>query len=509
MLGSRARVWSAAIAIACASLAGCGSDSQSAQQNIQTTTRGTLIYNPPFRIASVSAQAFQAQLSATAQGPQVLQLAGAPVCGVDFYHLEYYTVGGAGETTTASGALMVPTGAAPACSGPRPILLYGHGTKVDKATNLADPTDPNNGEGVLIAAVYAAQGYIVVAPNYAGYDISSLPYHPYLNGDQQSKDMIDALDAARTALPNTMSAATSDNGKLFVSGASQGGYVAMATVKALLAAGKTVVASAVASGPYAIEAMVDEVVFGAVPSGATGLFPLLVTSYQHSYGDIYKAPTDIYEQQYANGIDAILPSTTSVQNLVTTGRLPATALFNSTTPVTGNAALDALLAVPANPAFAIGFGSSNLVTNDYRVGYALDAVMHPDGAVPPAKPGLAPAAAPQNTLRIALKANDMRGGWVPESPMLMCGGDQDPTVFFANTLTMQAYWAALPPGLITVLDVNAPVTPNDPFAAAKVAFQEALAQLIATGGQAAIYTQYHSAVIPFCTAAARGFLSQF
>ena len=31
-----------------------------------------------------------------------------------------------------------------------------------------------------MAAVFAAQGYIVVAPNYAGYDGSTLDYHPYL-----------------------------------------------------------------------------------------------------------------------------------------------------------------------------------------------------------------------------------------------------------------------------------------------------------------------------------------
>jgi hypothetical protein len=504
-------VWTAAIAIACASLAGCGSDSQTTQQNTQTTTRGTLIYDPPFRIASLSAQAFQAELGATSQGSELLQLSGAPVCGVDFYHFEYYTVGGAGETTTASGALMVPTGPAPACSGPRPIVLWGHRTQFNKAVDLAniEDTSVDNIESPLLSAVFAAQGYIVVASNSAGYDTSSLPYHPYLNADQNSKDLIDALQAARTALPHTMSSATSDNGKLFVTGYSAGGFAAMATVRALQDAGKTVTASAPASGPFAIEAMFDEIFFGAVPAGGTLFAPMLVTSYQHAYGDIYKAPTDLYEAQYANGIDAILPSTTTTTNLVASGRLPATALFNSMTPVTGNAALDALLAVPANPAFAIGFGPSNLVTNAYRVSYALDAVMNPDGAVPPAKPGLGLAAAPQHPLRIALKANDMRTAWHPDSPMLMCGGDQDASVFFANTLTMQAYWAALPPGLITVLDVNAPVTPNDPFAAVKVAFQETLAQLIASGGQAAIYSQYHGMVLPFCTAAARGFFSQF
>ncbi|MGX7835761.1 hypothetical protein ACWKSR_11485, partial [Campylobacter fetus subsp. venerealis] len=89
-----------------------------------------------------------------------------------------------------------------------------HGTSADKNLNLADITNPDNGEGVLITAMFAAHGFIVVAPNYAGYDTSSLPYHPYVNADQQSKDMIDALAAARAALPHTMSSATSDNGKL-------------------------------------------------------------------------------------------------------------------------------------------------------------------------------------------------------------------------------------------------------------------------------------------------------
>src|SRR5262249_26632728 len=152
-----------------------------------------------------------------------------PVCGVDFYHVQYNTVGGAGETTTASGALMVPTGsAASRWSGPRPIGLYSHGTSPDKNLNLAEVTQTNNTEGALIAAMFAAHGFIVVAPNYVGYDTSSSSYHPYIVADQQSKDMIDALAASRSALPHTMAAATSDNGKLFITGYSQGGYVAMA-----------------------------------------------------------------------------------------------------------------------------------------------------------------------------------------------------------------------------------------------------------------------------------------
>jgi predicted dienelactone hydrolase len=496
------------IAIGCGWLSGCGSDSTSVSAGVSTDP-GTLIYDPPFRIASLNAADFGAALGATDSGKSLLAVAGTPSCGVDFYHIEYNTVGGAGEKTTASGALLVPTGASPACSGPRPIVLYAHGTQTDKTLNLADITNANNTEGALIAAVFAAQGFIVVAPNYAGYDTSTLPYHPFLNGEQQSKDMIDALTAARSALPHTMSSATSDNGKLFVTGYSQGGYVAMATHKALQAAQVPVTASAPMSGPYALEAFGDAIFFGSVDIGSTVFGDMVTTSYQRSYGNLYTAPTDVFEAAYAPSVENLLPSATPVDTLFSSGKLPQTALFNSTTPVTGNAMLDAALAVPANPVFALGFGPSNLITNNYRVAYALDAVTNPDGAVPTPQAGVPLADAPANTLRKDLKLNDMRS-WAPTSPMLLCGGDQDPTVFFSvNTGTMQAFWSGLPQNLLTVLDVNATPDPTSPFAPLQVGFQATLAGLLASGGPTAVVENYHITVAPFCTVAARGFFSQF
>ena len=57
-----------------------------------------------------------------------------------------------------------------------------------------------NSEGLILAALFAAQGYIVVAPNYAGYDSSTLSYHPYLVGSSKAKaEMMDVLTAARSA----------------------------------------------------------------------------------------------------------------------------------------------------------------------------------------------------------------------------------------------------------------------------------------------------------------------
>ncbi|HTC51839.1 MAG TPA: prolyl oligopeptidase family serine peptidase [Steroidobacteraceae bacterium] len=496
------------LAAAALGLSACGTDSTTSPASTDTG-RGTLIHDPPFRIASLDAATFTAELNATTSGAQLLQVAGTPACGVDFYYIQYNTVGGDGEATTASGALMVPTGSAAQCSGGRPIVLYAHGTDTDRSTNIADITNTSNSEGALIAAMFAAQGYIVVAPNYAGYDTSTLTYHPYLNADQQSKDMIDALTAARTALPHTLTTSTTDGGKLFITGYSQGGYVAMATHRAMQAAGMAVTAEAGMSGPYALEAFADAVFYGQVNIGSTVFTPLLVTSYQKAYGNIYQSLTDIYEPNYAPNMADVLPSTTPLDTLFSTGILPESALFNSTPPETGNANLDAALAVPANPVFAAGFGTSNLVTNAFRLAYVLDAVASPDGAVPTLTAGVPVAANPQNTLRIAFKTNDLRN-WTPMVPVLMCGGDADPTVFFLNTQVMQQYWSGLPTGLITVVDINAPVTgASDPFAAAKVGYQQTIAGIAAAQGQSAAVQATHSTEAPFCTAVARGFFAEF
>src|ERR1700689_944591 len=233
-----------AFALGAAYLSACGGSSSETGTASSSTSPGTLAESPAFRIASLDAATFKGELAGTATGAQLLELTGNPACGVDFYYIKFWTVGGAGETTESAGALMVPTGAAPACSGPRPIVEYAHGTNANKALNIADITNTSNTEGALIAAMFAAQGYIVVAPNYAGYDISTLGYHPFLNAVQQSGEMMDILTAARKALPNTMASATSDNGQLFLTGYSEGGYVAMATQHALDTAGQTVTAAA-------------------------------------------------------------------------------------------------------------------------------------------------------------------------------------------------------------------------------------------------------------------------
>jgi hypothetical protein len=491
-------------------LSGCGSDTQTSAV-ATSNARGMLIEDPPIRLASADAVTLAAQLGALSAGALVLQVAGTPTCGVDLYYFEYWTVGAKNEPTTASGALMVPTGSAAQCAGPRPIVLYGHGLTIDKTYNVADITNSANLDGAVAAAVFAAQGYIVVAPNYAGYDISSLSYYPLLIADQNAKDMIDALTAARAALPHSLTPSIADNGQLFLAGYSEGGYEAMATLRELQAEGKSVTATAGLSGVYAPEAQGDATFYGSVFFAATFWAPMVINSFQNAYGNQYTALTDIYEPQYTTGLVTQLPGTLSESAIIEDGGLPESALFSNTPPVTGNPMLDAALAVPANPLFAAGFGASNLITNSYRLSYVLDAVATPDGAVPTPEPGVPLSASAQQPLRAALRLNDMRNGsWAPMSPVLLCGGDQDPEVFFSlNTGVMASFWGSLPAGLVTVLDVNATPVPGSPSAPLQQAFQQGIAGILATGGEQTFIEEYHDFVRPFCAVAARNFFSHF
>jgi hypothetical protein len=499
-------------------LAACGGGSGGSMSGGGGTTpaRGTLLQSPPEHVTTLTAASLLLRLNAP-ENLQLLALVATPVCDVAVHHIRYQTVGGANEATTASGALMVPTGLDAKCNGARPIILYAHGTTPDHAFNIADVQNTANAEGLFLAAFFASQGYIVVAPNYAGYDTSALAYHPYLVADQQSKDMIDALTAARSALPVSTASQTRDGGKLFVTGYSQGGYVAMATERAMQAAGMTITASAPMSGPYALAAFVDMVFEGRVNASGPESAALLVTAYQKSYRNIYASPGDVFEPQYATGIESLLPGTTPLSDLYAQGKLPQFALFSVTPPDAISADITPAT-TPANlaPVFAAGFGAGNLVTNTYRLSYLEDARANPDGGWPTTTTGT-PAASPMLAMRQALKANDLRA-WNPTAPTLLCGGDEDPTVFWSNTELMQGYWASHAPAStpVSVLDVDSAATAGDPYASLKTQFAlakdlvaaAAVAQGATDGGASAVREVYHAGLVPpFCLSAVASFFA--
>ena len=493
-------------------LAGCSGGMPSGSGN-GPPPRGTLLQTPPQLLSTVTTSTLLLELNSAAANQQVLALSGPPVCDFLMYHIEYETVGGANEPTTASAALMIPTGAGANCTGSRPIVEYAHGTTTDRNFNMADM---QGGETLLLAALFASQGYIVVAPNYAGYDTSTLSYHPYLIADQQSKDMIDALAAARTALPLASLALAHDSGQLFITGYSQGGYVAMAAHRAMQAAGMRVDAAVPMSGPYALAAFADAVFYGEVNGGATISSTYLLTAYQHAYGNVYTSVDEVFEPQYASGIESLLPTTVLRSQLYAAGDLPQYALFSPMPPAPEFASITP----PTTPTdlaavFAFGFGSGDLLRNSYRLSYLRDAQANPDGGFPTVTSGTAASAAGLPWRR-ALELNDLRD-WSPGAPVLLCGGQVDPVVFWLNAELMQGYWASRAPSApVSVLDLESAQSAGDPYGSLKKGFEiakaavaaDAIAHGASDGGAFAVAQAYHvTLVAPFCFAAARSFIA--
>ena len=142
---------------------------------------GTLVYNPPFRIASADAATLQAQLGATAQGAQLLLAHRQPDLRGRLLLREVLD---RRRSRRADRVLRCVDGAhrrgADLFGPAADRRICARNRNRTRRSNIADITNPSNTEGVLIAAMFAAQGYIVVAPNYAGYDISTLGLSPVL-----------------------------------------------------------------------------------------------------------------------------------------------------------------------------------------------------------------------------------------------------------------------------------------------------------------------------------------
>ncbi|WP_334187875.1 alpha/beta hydrolase family protein [Noviherbaspirillum sp.] len=366
-------------------LANCGGEDGAATS---TSTRGRVIGAP-----TLTGTLAAADIDRVTAMSGVQALTGTARCNVTYRSVEYHTQGGAGEATNATTALLIPSGADAVCSGERPILIYAHGTATRRDFNMAHI---RNTDALDVSAFFASQGYIVVAPNYVGYDRSRATYHPYQNAEAQAIDVVDALRAVKSVLSSTGAVASR---KLFIAGYSQGGFVAMAAHRAIerdYAAEFSVTGSMPMSGSYSLTNFAKTVIDGKVNLGATTLIPLIVTSYQKSYGGLYQQPDDFYELPYAATVETWFPS------------------------LLDDRAQAALL--PGN-LFDNGDGQPFLIRNETRDTLREDFRLHRS-----------------SPFRQAIMQNDLLN-WTPKAAMALCGASRDSMVYFGNTVEASTYFA--------------------------------------------------------------------
>jgi hypothetical protein len=315
-----------------------------------------------------------AQIDATTAATGLQPLTGTAKCDVTVVQINYQTSGvQRGEMTNASAAVLVPSGVD--CPGPFPLIAYGRGTTPFKTHTMANPEDP---ETIRLMAFFAAQGYVVVATDYLSYALSSYPYHPYMHADTAASSIIDSIRATRNA---ASSMGLTLNGKVMLSGYSQGGHASMATQRAIEQsdAGEIIlVAAAHIAGPYSISgALIDGVKNPIL--GVQALVPFQITSWQRIYGNVYDKVADVFNSPYDSYIETLFPTL-----------LDQAALYNLLPGGTPAQARDAMLKA----------SYLNDLTNNTS-----------NGAI------------------VAAKKQDLLG-WNPKAPTILCGGLHDPTVKF-------------------------------------------------------------------------------
>lgn len=146
----------------------------------------------------------------------------------------------------ASGLLAIPetTGAA------LPMVSYQHGTVYGKQEVPSYPEQ--SPETQLMIAQFAGQGYLLIGADYFGMGISQEPegYMVKASHQQASYDMLKASGAVLAQMKIA-------SGRLFLAGWSQGGFVTMAFLEKLEAAGVKVTAAATASAPVDVFAALN------------------------------------------------------------------------------------------------------------------------------------------------------------------------------------------------------------------------------------------------------------
>jgi hypothetical protein len=307
---------------------------------------------------------------------------------VTLYKITYQTTDVFGEPTVASGAMYVPQ----TDTDSVPMISYQHGTVMNR--NQVPSRSSEDPSGLF----YSAYGFITTLPDYLGMG-DSPGLHPYLHWESEATASLDLIRAAREFLNDSLQIR---DGKLFLTGYSQGGHATMALHKYIqsnnLQSEFNVEASAPMSGPYSLSYAQFEYIFNedTTYSGSYYL-PYIIASYQYVYGNLYEA----YEEYYDPPYDSIFAAWES------------TGIFFDNYPMES---------LPDNP---YDFMQDSVLNN------VLESPGHP--------------------LRVALRKNDLHN-WAPQHPVRLVYCGMDATVAPANATSTQDTMMSL--GAPDVLAVN-------------------------------------------------------
>lgn len=232
--------------------------------------------------------------------------------GVKLYRLHYVSMvpEQANRPIRTSGLVAIPEGAKTRKS---PLLSYQHGTVYTKNEVPSQPE--NSPETQLMLAQFAGQGYIVIGADYFGMGQSDEP-EGYMVKASHQQATVDMLRASRALLAKL----TIEHNALFLAGWSQGGFVTMAMLERLEQMGESVTATATASAPLDLSAMLHGIFNYPRPIDAAWLNSIIILS-AFSFERYYHIPglarSVINDAHYDTALKAYLRESVSFADIPT------------------------------------------------------------------------------------------------------------------------------------------------------------------------------------------------
>jgi hypothetical protein len=143
------------------------------------------------------------------------------ITAVDAIKITYGALNVGKVPVTVSGGIVVPE-----TKTFKGIILYFHGTTIQRSavpSNFPTASNPTgDSQGMLLAAVWASQGYIVVMPDYIGLGVDTADPHPYATyPEENAQSGLAMVKAARAFLDDKKRL------PLYISGYSEGGAYAL------------------------------------------------------------------------------------------------------------------------------------------------------------------------------------------------------------------------------------------------------------------------------------------
>lgn len=230
---------------------------------------------------------------------------------VNVLSVNYYTADGKGNQIITSGAFFIPQGIDNLA-----LMSFQHGTE-SKRELVASVSPTNSTEGI-IALMTASMGYMTVVADYPGFGVSNM-MHPYFHAESLIPCVIDFMRAGKSYCQ--VNQITLD-GRIFLSGYSEGGYLTLITQKEIEEkhTGEfSLTAVAPMAGLYDLKGTTDTIM-ASEDFVTTAYVAYFLTVYNEIYG--WDRLDDIFQEPYASKMPSLFDGSKTWGEII--NQLPVT-----------------------------------------------------------------------------------------------------------------------------------------------------------------------------------------